>query len=158
MTLRDLATLGIAILMCWLPGILGSVFTASGIDSWYQDLEKPWFNPPDWVFGPVWSVLYVLMGIALYLIWINRDGSRRWKGLVAVFASQLVFNGLWSFAFFGLESPSMGIAVILPLGLLIAATIALTTQFSRTAALLMVPYLAWVGFATVLNISIWQLN
>ena len=130
----------------------------SGLDGWYRELEKPAFNPPDWVFGPVWTVLYILMGIALYLIWTKGTRTRRWHWLMIVFFAQLAFNTGWSFAFFGLESPLAGLVVILPLWGLILATILLARPVSGVASILLLPYLAWVSFAAVLNASIWYLN
>jgi translocator protein len=147
-----------AIAIAWTPGFLGSMLFATGDDSWYQQIDKPWFNPPSWVFGPVWSVLYIGMGISLYLIWTRGDSSRHWYWLMAVFAVQLVLNGLWTPAFFGLESPIAGLAVIIPLWAFILATILLARRYSGLSALILVPYLLWVSFATALNFSIWQLN
>jgi translocator protein len=152
------ARLVLAIIICLLPGLIGTPFTDTGPDSWYQNLEKPAFDPPDWVFGPVWSTLYVLMGIALYLIWTRGDSSRRWYWVLTVFITQLLLNALWTPAFFGLESPVAGLLVIVPLLVLIAATIALAWRYSPVASILLVPYLGWVAFATALNFSIWQLN
>ena len=150
--------LAVAIAVCWIPVLAGSVFTSSAVDSWYRELEKPWFNPPSWVFGPVWSVLYLGMGIALYLIWTHGDRSARWRGLMAVFVLQLALNGAWSLAFFGMESPIAGLIVIMPLLTLILVTIVLAWPFSRIASLLLAPYFLWVSFATLLNYAIWQLN
>jgi translocator protein len=150
--------LGIAIGICLLPGLIGTPFTETGPGSWYQQLDKPWFNPPGWVFGPVWSILFVANGIALYLVWTRGESSRRWYILISVFVAQLVLNALWTPAFFGLESPVAGLVVIVPLGILIAATIILAWPVSAAASLLLVPYLIWVSFATVLNFTIWQLN
>jgi translocator protein len=150
--------LGIAIGICLLPGLIGNLFTETDAGSWYQQLEKPWLNPPGWVFGPVWGVLYVAMGVALYLIWTSGDRSARWYALIVVFGVQLILNGAWSFAFFGLESPIAGLVVIMSLLLLIVVTIILARPISGVASLILVPYLFWVSFATVLNFSIWQLN
>jgi translocator protein len=154
----DFVKLIVAIAVAWTPGFLGSVLFATGEDSWYQQLDKPWFNPPNWLFGPVWSVLYIGIGISLYLVWTRGDRSSAWYWLMIVFGIQLVLNGLWTPAFFGLESPLAGLIVIIPMLISIAATIWLARPFSGVAALLLVPYLLWVGFATVLNFSIWQLN
>jgi translocator protein len=154
----DMMRVVLAIGICWTPGLLGSLLFATGDDSWYQQIDKPGFNPPSWVFGPVWSVLYIAMGISLYLIWTRGDRSRHWYWLIGVFATQLVLNGLWTPAFFGLESPEIGLMVIVPLWGFIIATILLTRRYSNLAALILVPYLLWVTFATLLNFSIWQLN
>ncbi len=155
---EELLKLVTAVVICWTPGIAGSLLVSTGEGSWYQQIDKPWFNPPGWVFGPVWSVLYIGMGISLYLVWTRGDRSRHWYWLIGVFAAQLILNGLWTPAFFGLEAPETGLAVIIPLWGMIVATILLARRYSSPAALILVPYLMWVTFATVLNVSIWQLN
>jgi translocator protein len=156
--LRNLGGLALAIIISYLPGLIGTVFTDTGDDSWYEQLEKPWFNPPGWVFGPVWSVLYIGMGVALYLIWRNRDRSAHWYALMAVFAVQLVLNGAWSLVFFGMETTLGGLIVIVPLWFTILVTILMTRRYSGIAALILIPYLLWVSFATVLNFELWRLN
>ncbi|TVR70233.1 MAG: tryptophan-rich sensory protein [Sphaerobacteraceae bacterium] len=156
--LRNALTLLIAIAIAWSPGFLGAIFFATGDDSWYQQLDKPWFNPPNWVFGPVWSILYIGIGVSLYLVWTRGERAPEWNRLMVVFAIMLVLNGLWTPAFFGLESPVAGLVVIIPMLISIAATIWLARPFSGVAALLLVPYFLWVSFATVLNAAIWQLN
>jgi translocator protein len=154
----DILRLLVCIALAWSPGAIGSLLFATGDDSWYQQLDKPWFNPPNWVFGPVWSVLYIATGVALFLIWRHGNRMSAWYRLIVVFAVQLVLNGLWTPAFFGLESPLAGLIVIVPLWALILTTIVLAWPFSRLASALLVPYLLWVSFATVLNFSIWTLN
>ena len=134
-------------------GLIGSVFTASSISSWYQYLAKPELNPPSWVFGPVWTTLYLLMGIAAYLVWRVRALKAH-----AVFFVQLALNALWSVLFFGLRSPGLALIEIALLWLAILVTIVSFNRVSRTAAFLLVPYLLWVSFATYLNYSIWILN
>lgn len=156
--LRSIIALSAAILIAWSPGFLGAILFATGEDSWYQQLDKPWFNPPNWIFGPVWSILYIGIGISLYLVWSRGVRSPAWYRLMTVFGVQLVLNGLWTPAFFGLESPVAGLIVIIPMLVSIAATIWLAKPYSGWAALLLVPYLMWVSFATLLNFSIWQLN
>jgi translocator protein len=154
----DILRLAISIAVAWSPGAIGSLLFATGDDSWYQQLDKPWFNPPSWIFGPVWSVLYIATGVALFLVWRNGERTSAWYRLMAVFIAQLVFNGLWTPAFFGLESPIAGLIVIVPLWGLILATIVLAWPFSRVASGLLLPYLLWVSFAAMLNFSIWMLN
>jgi translocator protein len=156
--IKNTFTLIICIALAWSPGFIGSILFATGDDSWYQQLEKPWFNPPNWIFGPVWSILYIGIGISLYLVWTRGDQSPAWYRLMVVFGVQLILNGLWTPAFFGLESPVAGLVVIIPMLISIAATIWLAKPFSGSAAFLLVPYLLWVSFATLLNFSIWQLN
>ncbi len=155
---RNALTLLIAIAIAWSPGFIGAMLFATGDDSWYQQLDKPWFNPPNWVFGPVWSILYIGIGVSLYLVWTRGERTPEWNRLMVVFAIQLVLNGLWTPAFFGLESPVAGLVVIIPMMISIAVTIWLARPFSGVAALLLVPYLLWVSFATLLNGAIWQLN
>ena len=132
-------------------GILGSLVTIQAISGWYQTLVKPSFNPPNWIFGPVWTILYFLMGISLYMVWI-RKGNLKW------FWVQLILNSLWSFLFFGLKSPGMALIEIILLWVAIILTIKSFMKVYRTAAYLLYPYLAWVTFATILNFSIWILN
>jgi benzodiazapine receptor len=142
-----------AIIICQLAGIVGSFFTISSIPTWYAQLNKPTFNPPNWVFGPAWVVLFLLMGISLYLIW-----TRGVKGVVTVFGIQLFLNIIWSILFFGLRSPFLAFIEIIALWIMILFTIILSYKVSRAAAYLMVPYLLWVSFAAVLNFYILSLN
>ncbi|MGM5488579.1 MAG: TspO/MBR family protein [Nanobdellota archaeon] len=144
-----------SLIICQLAGIIGSVFTVSSVSTWYVTLAKPVFNPPGWVFGPVWTVLYLLMGISLYLVWNNKN--RTTKALV-IFAVQLVLNSLWSILFFGLQSPLIAFIEIIVLWVAIVASIVQFYRISRPAAYLLIPYLLWVSFAAVLNLSIVLLN
>lgn len=146
------------ILVCQLAGILGALSTATGESSWYQGLSKPVFNPPGWVFGPVWTLLYTLMGIAAYLVW--QRGWHRYvvKRALAVFAVQLVLNALWTPVFFGAHQVGLALIVIGLLWVAILATMVLFYERSKLACWLLLPYLLWVSFATVLNASIWILN
>jgi len=139
-----------------LAGGLGAFFTITSVQSWYETINKPSFNPPSWIFGPMWTLLYVLMGIACYLIWKGDHPQK--KKLLTLFFVQLFLNALWSPAFFGLESPILGLIVIVPLWALILTCIIQFRKASKLASGLMVPYLLWVSFATVLNFSIWWLN
>ena len=138
-------------------GGIGSIATISNISTWYAVLEKPFFNPPNWLFGPVWTSLYLLMGWSLYLVWVAPyKGTKKWAFLL--FATQLVLNALWSLVFFGLHAPWGGVAVIVLLLASIVATIKLFWPISRLAAYLLLPYAAWVSFATCLNLAIALLN
>ena len=139
-----------------LAGGLGAFFTISSIESWYLTLNKPSWNPPNWLFGPVWTLLYVLMGIACYLIWKSDHPMK--KPLLKLFAVQLILNALWSPAFFGMESPLIGLLVIIPLWIAILLCIIYFKKVSVVASGLMVPYLVWVTFATALNTAILILN
>ncbi|MBN1334221.1 MAG: tryptophan-rich sensory protein [Synergistales bacterium] len=147
-----------SITLCLGTGMAGSFFTRASLSDWYMSLRKPWFTPPGWLFGPVWTILYIMMGIALYLVWADpRKGLFRRRALWS-FGVQLLLNFAWSLAFFGLRSPMLGLAVILALLISIAVTIYYFRIVSRTAAFLLYPYLLWVIFATFLNLSIWKLN
>ena len=148
----------IFVLVCELAGFVGSVFTTPSIPGWYAGLVKPSFNPPNWIFAPVWTILYVLMGIAAYLVYDKGLRRKDVRKALAVFAGQLVLNALWSIIFFGAHEILGAAVVILILWGLIAATIWLFSRISKVAAFLLVPYILWVSFATVLNISLYVLN
>jgi benzodiazapine receptor len=147
-----------AVVISFVPGAAGSLFTAPAIPTWYAGLIKPAFNPPDWVFGPAWTLLYLLMGIALFLVVKDGLTERRVKTAAGVFAVQLFLNGFWSYIFFGLKSPGWALAEISALWVSIAICLVLFFRISRTAGLLLVPYLGWVTFAALLNGAIWRLN
>ena len=147
-----------SIIICQLAGIIGSVFTTSSIPGWYANINKPSFNPPNWVFAPVWTTLYLLMGISLYLIWRNGLSDKNVKIAFIVFIFQLVLNALWSILFFGLQSPFLAFIEIVFLWIAILISIILFFRISRIAAYLLIPYILWVSFASVLNFSIWRLN
>ncbi len=137
-------------------GGTGAYFTITSIGSWYQTINKPSFNPPNWLFGPVWTTLYILMGISCYLIWKSDHPQK--KSLLTLYFVQLALNGIWSPAFFGMESPLLGLIIILPLLVLIIFCVKKFRVISPWASGLMIPYLLWVSFASVLNFSIWWLN
>ena len=139
---------------CLLAGMLGSLFTRSSVETWYAGLAKPAFTPPAWLFGPVWTLLYVLMGVAAFLVWRKGVADPRVVRALMVFGVQLALNALWSPAFFGLRSCVAGLVVIVPLWGAIVLTIVLFAPLSGAAALLLAPYLAWVSFATVLNVAL----
>ncbi len=145
-----------AILVCLVAGGIGSFFTAPSIPTWYATLQKPVFNPPSWLFGPVWTALYIMMGIALYLVLVR--GGVGVRGAAAMFGVQLILNSLWSILFFGLHSPLLGLIDIVLLWLSIVACIILFSKISKPAAYLLVPYILWVSFAAVLNLAIFLLN
>jgi tryptophan-rich sensory protein len=155
LNMQEILKLVGAIVICQLAGVIGSFFTVSSVGSWYTGLVKPSFNPPSWVFGPVWITLYTLMGISLYLVW--NSGNRSWL-VFGVFGLQLVLNTLWSILFFGLQMPGIAFIEIILLWLSIIATIALFFTGSRAASYLLIPYLLWVSFAAVLNFMLWRLN
>ena len=156
--LRELVRLILCIAICQMAGVIGSIFTASSVATWYTTLNKPWFSPPGFVISAVWILLFVLMGISLFLVWRQGISGADSKIALAVFAAQLLVNTLWSYAFFGLQSPLAGVVVIVVLWLLILQTIIRFWPISKDAALLLVPYIIWVSFAGFLNYSIWRLN
>ena len=138
-------------------GASGSVFTASSVKTWYPGLLKPAGTPPPWVFGPVWSILYLLMAAAAWLVWRQRIHEDVWLAL-ALFMAQLILNGLWSFVFFGLRRPGAALVEIIVLLAAIAMTAMRFAEFSRLAFWLMTPYGTWVLYAFYLNFGIWRLN
>lgn len=154
----DILKLVVSIVVCQGAGAIGSVFTREAIPTWYATLEKPAFNPPNSLFFPVWITLYVLMAVSAFLVWRRGLGSPGVKVALVTFVVQLVLNALWSVVFFGLECPLCGVIVILVLWLAIVGTVVTFSRISRSAAALLIPYLLWVTFASILNISIWLLN
>ncbi|MDD4579450.1 MAG: tryptophan-rich sensory protein [Methanothrix sp.] len=157
-TAKEAGQIIVCIGVCEAAGILGSIFTASSVATWYQTLNKPWFNPPGFVFSAVWIALYAMMGLSLFLIWHDGQGSQNYRAALATFAAQLLVNVLWSYAFFGLQSPLTGILVIVLLWLLILQTFVTFWSIRREAALLLIPYILWVSFAGFLNYTVWRLN
>lgn len=170
----------ISIIICELAGSIGAVFTTPEIGSWYKTLNKPPFNPPNWIFGPVWTILFVLMGIALYLVWTKgwkvkneikfrkkkpnalseRFLSGKWQkaNIIIIFVLQLVLNVLWSIIFFGMHFPGLAFFELLMLWFSIIFLIVNFYRVSRAAAVLLLPYILWVSFAGILNLFIWILN
>lgn len=145
------------IAICFSAAAIGSIFTTPSIASWYAYLNKPFFNPPNWLFGPVWTVLYAMMGYSLYLILRAKSHSRTSQAVI-IFALQLILNTLWSIVFFGLHFPGMAFVVIICLWLAIVQTIRLFFPISKTASYVLLPYLIWVSFASILNAAIVVLN
>jgi benzodiazapine receptor len=143
--------------LCLVVGGLGAVITTPEINGWYRTIAKPTWNPPDWIFGPVWTTLYVLMAIAAWLVWTSA-GLKEAAMPLTLFAIQLLLNFAWSWIFFGMHQPGWAFAEIVILWLTILATIVAFFCRSRTAGWLLIPYLAWVTFAGVLNFTIWRLN
>jgi len=156
--MKKAAGIIVAIVACELAGIIGSVFTMPSIPGWYAGIAKPSFNPPNWIFGPVWTLLYALMGLAAYLVYEKGFKRPEVKKALTVFAAQLLLNTLWSIVFFGAHMILGAAVVIVLLWALILATILLFYRISKAAAYLLVPYIFWVTFATVLNISLYVLN
>lgn len=156
MRINNLAKLFIAVGVSELAGMLGSVFTISAIPTWYSALTKPALNPPAWIFGPVWITLYLLMGISLWLVW--KSDSKEKSRAIWLFAAQLALNALWSPVFFGAQSIGSALVVIILLWAAIVLTILIFRKISKTAAWLLVPYIAWVSLASYLNYMLWVLN
>ncbi len=155
--MRNVLTLALFVLMSLTAGFVGSMFTGPSVTTWYPGLLKPFGTPPAWVFGPVWTFLYVLMGTAAWLVW-SRAGWSGARRALALFVAQLVLNALWSLIFFGLRLPALALLEIVLLLAAIVATALIFRRFSRVASWLMLPYVAWVMFATWLNFGIWRLN
>ena len=153
----DLFGLFVFVALCLLVSAAGGMVTATSVDTWYQALAKPSFNPPDWVFAPVWTTLYFLMGVSGWRIW-RRRASRATRGALALFGLQLFLNFAWSVLFFGFQRIDLALIDIVVLFVAIVANMILFWRIERLATLLLVPYAAWVVFAIVLNVSIWLLN
>ena len=154
----DILKLVASIVACQCAGFIGSIFTAPSIPTWYAALNKPPFTPPNWLFAPAWITLYLLMAIAAYLVWrkgLDTSGVAR---ALVIFLVQLVLNALWSVVFFGFQTPLWGVLVIVLLWVAILLTILKFFRISTAAGALMLPYILWVTFASILNISIWLLN
>ena len=156
--MKNLPKLLTSIIGCELVGVAATPFTLSAIPTWYQYLNKPFFSPPNLVFGPVWTMLYFLMGVAAYMVWIKDLREKQVKSALSFFIAQLVLNFFWSILFFGLHSPILGLIDILALWTLALITIIKFYKISKTASYLLIPYLLWVSFASLLNLSIVLLN
>jgi tryptophan-rich sensory protein len=148
----------VSIIICQFAGLIGYLFTRPAFLTWYASLRKPFFTPSDWVFGPVWIILYILMGIAAFLVWQKTLDPKQTRNALILFGVQLVLNAFWPFVFFGLKSPLAGLIAISILAAAILLTIQRFLGVSRTAGILLIPYFLWVSFASGLNLSIWYLN
>lgn len=158
MGVKDIPGLVISIVICQLAGVVGGLFTASSVDTWYATLIKPSFNPPNWLFSPVWITLYGLMGIALFLVFKKGLDAKGVKVALVLFFAQLAANTLWSVLFFGLKLPLVALLEIVVLWALILLTMIKFFKVSMPAGLLLLPYILWVSFAAVLNFFLWSLN
>lgn len=158
MSIKNLGKLLASIIVAEAAGLIGSVATIPAIGTWYKTLIKPPFSPPNWIFGPVWTILYILMGVALYLVWDKGTQKKTVRTAMWVFFIHLVVNSGWSIVFFGLHSLFGGFVVLLILWMFIVALIWKFYEVNKLAAYLLVPYILWVSFAGVLNASIWLLN
>ena len=148
----------IAIITPVAVGAVSGFFTATEIPVWYQNISKPGWNPPSWIFGPVWTILYVMMGIALFLVWKSEADPIIKKTAITLFISQLILNFFWSFIFFNQHQIGWALVEIIGMWIFILLTIFAFAQVNKTAAWLLVPYISWVSFATILNYTIWKLN
>ena len=156
--MNNIAKIIIAVAIPVAVGAVSGFFTFSGVQSWYQTLNKPSWNPPDRIFGPVWTTLYVMMGIGLYQVWRSDSSGVLKKKAIALFAAQLILNFFWSFIFFNQHQIGWAFIEIMVMWIFILLTIFAFAQVSKTAAWLLVPYISWVSFAAILNYTIWQLN
>ena len=158
MSVKVVVKIFVALAVCLFIGFMASLATQVGIADWYPTLNKPWFNPPNWIFGPVWGILYVLMGIAAGIVW-SKGFYHKWvKTALYHFMFQLLLNGAWSILFFGLKEPLWALLDIIALFVILIFTIRWFKIVSDTAAYLLIPYAVWVLFAAILNFEIWRLN
>lgn len=152
----DFFKLFVSIVVCELAGGIGSIFNIKAIPKWYRKIKRPSFNPPNWIFGPVWTTLYLLIGISFYFVWNSNVSGK--EIAIILFVVQLVLNILWSGIFFGLRKPGYAFIEIILLWASILAMIIFFYPISNVASYLLIPYFLWVSFASVLNFSIWFLN
>lgn len=155
--MRELLALAGFVVLCLAVAAAGGAVTSTSVDTWYAALEKPAFNPPDWVFGPVWTALYLMMALAAWRVW-RLPRERGVRAALGLWALQLALNLTWSYVFFGARMMGAALAEIAVLLVAIVATLALFWRLDRIAGALLVPYAAWVAFAMVLNASLWRLN
>jgi tryptophan-rich sensory protein len=155
-SLKKITLFIISLLIPQLAGFIGSLFTIKNIPTWYASLSKPFFNPPNWIFAPVWTALFILMGVSLYLVLTKQKKIS--TPPVKIFFIQLAINTLWSIVFFGMREPGLAFIIIVVLWFLIYYIIKIFYKIDKVASYLLLPYLAWVSFASVLNFSIWILN
>ena len=158
MNLNDVIKLVISIIACFAAAGIGSLFTFKAIPNWYAGLKKPSYTPPNWAFGPVWTALYLLMGISVFLVWQKGLATNDALFAFILFWIQLVVNCVWSIVFFGKKSKGGGVITIIVLWLLITVTMIASFRVSDWAGALLIPYIMWVSIASYLNIGIWLLN
>ena len=155
---KELGKLAVSILVSLSAGFVGSIFTAKTVDTWYQSLARPWFAPPGWLISIIWTTLYILMGVSLYMIITQGLGRKDVKAAVSVFGVQLFLNVLWTYMFFGLSSAFYGLVEIIVLWIAIAATIYMFYAINKKSAYLLLPYIVWVTIAMIINYSIYIMN
>lgn len=157
-TPRKIIELAAAIILSQSAGLIGSIFTVENVPTWYTTVEKPAYNPPAWVFAPVWITLYCLIGVAAFLVWQRRKESAAAPAALAVFTFQLVINTMWPMIFFGAHAIFLAFLDVLALLILTIIMMYLFAKTDKRAAIILIPYLLWAAFATVLNFNIWLLN
>ena len=151
--------IAIALIVCLLVGYSASVVTRPSVETWYPTIVKPIFNPPNWIFMPMWTLLYILMAVAAGLVWDKiKEQNEEVKKALAFFLIQLTLNAIWSYLFFGLKNPMLALIEIALLWLMIYETYLKFIKINKIAGYLLIPYMVWVGFAAILNASIWWLN
>ncbi len=158
MNVESWSKLLFSVIVCNVAGVIGSIFTTPNITTWYATLVKPAFVPPNWVFAPVWTTLFILMGVSFYFVWEKEKFSRECNRCLKVFSAQLLLNILWSALFFGAKNLAAAFVEIIILWIFIAYTIRLFWNVDRRSGYLLMPYIAWVSFAALLNLSLWLLN
>lgn len=159
MKLNKITKIVIALIICLMVGYSASIVTRPSVETWYPTIIKPSFNPPNWIFMPVWTLLYILMAVAAGLVWDKiKEQNQEVKVALGFFLIQLTLNALWSYIFFGLKNPMLALIEIALLWLMIYETYLKFTKINKTAGYLLIPYMAWVAFAGILNASIWWLN
>ena len=157
--MNKIAKIAIALVVCLMVGYSASMVTRPSVETWYPTISKPVFNPPNWIFMPVWTLLYVLMAVAAGLVWDKiKEQNAEVKKALGFFLVQLILNALWSYLFFGLKNPMLALIEIAILWLMIYETYLKFLKINKTAGYLLIPYIAWVSFAAILNASIWWLN
>ena len=156
--MQKILKISLVVVVCVTIGYLSGMVTRDSIITWYPTLVKPVFNPPNWIFAPVWTLLYVMMGIAAGLVWTSNSDEQTTKKAIGFFAIQFGLNALWSYLFFGLHNPLLALIEIFLLLLMIYETYVQFKKIDKVAGMLLLPYLVWVSFATFLNASIWWLN
>jgi translocator protein len=156
--MKKIGRLLASLFLCLGAGFFGSIFTAPSIPTWYATLNKPSFTPPNWLFAPAWTTLFILMGIALFLIWMKDFKEKGVKTAIAFFIIQLALNVAWSFCFFYWKMPFWALVDIAILWFFILLTLIKFWKINKAAGALLIPYLLWVSFASLLNYSVWRLN
>ena len=156
---KDYIVLISSIVICNLTGVVGALTTQTGLSIWYTELAKPFFNPPNWIFGPVWTILYILIGVSIYLVYKNHKIKNKIKNRIYVlFLIQLILNGIWTPVFFGMQEILLGFIIILLLDIFLFIIAYFYHKYNRISFYLWIPYILWVSFAMILNLSIYILN